>query len=69
MSKKDFRQNFDVSIADSLVAASRSTEGLPGFLGCSLTDIELKYLAPLSQGIVAADAGRPRFRIRSTCPP
>jgi len=110
VSKKDFKQNFDATIADSFVAAGRTTEGLPGFLGCSLTEFspgrlraelkvrpelltpfgnmhggvlaalcdhvlgcvcyphmkrgqwaattefKLNYLAPVSQGIVAAEA-------------
>jgi uncharacterized protein (TIGR00369 family) len=110
MSKKDFRDAFDTSVAANFVKASSRLEGLPGFLGCSLTEFspgrlraelevrpelltpfgnmhggvlaalcdhvlgcvcyphmkqgqwaattefKLNYLAPVSQGIVAAEA-------------
>jgi len=38
VSKKDFRDTFDSSDADRFIATSMSSEGLPGFLGCSFSE-------------------------------
>jgi len=35
MTREDFLETFDSSIADRFVAASMNSDGLPGFLGCS----------------------------------
>lgn len=38
MSREDFLETFDSSIADRFVAASMNSDGLPGFLGCSFSE-------------------------------